>query len=146
MLAQLNTCGKSIQFFPSAAARLQGKTPICSEPYCSGGNDTLVFCQANCLPQAATKEHSFRCLCCILGSLLQVGTSIAAAVLPCIAYYITRAPSHFSLKFAVSMALLFAASLTVFRTFLLERKHQVEALHASAEFCSKTSILCQLCC
>lgn len=59
--------------------------------------------------------------------LLQAGVALIISVLPCVAFYLTKAPSHPSLKFALSVALLFAASLTVCRTFLLERKYQVRA-------------------
>ena len=59
--------------------------------------------------------------------LLQAGVAAIISVLPCAALYFAKAPNHFSLKFAISVALLFAASLTVCRTFLLERKHQVSA-------------------
>jgi len=60
-----------------------------------------------------------------IGSLLQVGLAITLSVLSCTAYYLAKAPNHVSLRFALSVALLFAASLTICRTFLLERKHQV---------------------
>lgn len=59
--------------------------------------------------------------------LLQAGVAVVISVLPCVAFYLAKAPNHFSFKFAISVALLFAASLTVCRTFLLERKQQVSA-------------------
>lgn len=59
--------------------------------------------------------------------LLQTGVAVVISVLPCVALYLAKAPNHFNFKFATSVALLFAASLTVCRTFLLERKHQVSA-------------------
>ena len=60
--------------------------------------------------------------------LLQTGVSITASVLCCTAYYLAKAPTQLSLRFALSVTLLFAATLTVCRTFLLEKKHQVEIL------------------
>ena len=59
--------------------------------------------------------------------LLQAGVALIISALPCVAFYLAKAPNHPSLKFALSVALLFAASLTVCRTFLLERKYQVRA-------------------
>ena len=56
---------------------------------------------------------------------LQAGCSLAASALCCAAFYLAKAPPDLSLKFALLIALLFAATLTVCRTFLLERKHQV---------------------
>lgn len=55
---------------------------------------------------------------------LEAGIAIAFSLLSCTAYYLVKAPNHLSLRFALSAALLFAASLTVCRTFLLERKQQ----------------------
>lgn len=59
--------------------------------------------------------------------LVQTGVAVVISVLPCVAFYLAKTPNHFSFKVATSVALLFAASLTVCRTFLLERKHQVSA-------------------
>ena len=76
--------------------------------------------------------------------LLQAGVAVAISVLPCVAFYLAKSPNHFSLKFAISVALLFAASLTVCRTFLLERKHQVGAgcaLHPPAWSCQPSACL-----
>ena len=64
--------------------------------------------------------------------LLQTGVSLAVSVLSCTAYYLAKAPNHLSFRFALSVALLFAASLTVCRTLLLERKHQVSLHLANA--------------
>ena len=58
--------------------------------------------------------------------LLQASIAVATSALLCAAFYLVKAPNHLSLKFALSVALLFSASLTVCRTFLLERKHQVK--------------------
>lgn len=70
----------------------------------------------------------YTCFCVLSLMLLQTGVSLTVSVLSCTVYYLAKAPTHFSLRFALSVALLFAASLTVCRTLLLERKHQV-SLH-----------------
>ena len=80
--------------------------------------------------------------------LLQAGVAVTISVVPCVAFYLAKAPNHFSLKFAISVALLFAASLTVCRTFLLERKHQVNAGCARcppAYFCQPSACLQPMC-
>lgn len=71
--------------------------------------------------------------------LLQTGVSITASVLCCTAYYLAKAPTQLSLRFALSVALLFAATLTVCRTFLLEKKHQVEILLHKHCTCSSSA-------
>lgn len=74
----------------------------------------------------------FICIFVLSLVLLQTGVSLALSVLSCTAYYLAKAPKHLSLRFALSVALLFAASLTVCRTLLLERKHQVSLHLANA--------------
>ena len=72
------------------------------------------------------------CISVLSLMLLQTGVSLTISVLSCTAYYLAKAPNHLSLRFALSVALLFAASLTVCRTLLLERKHQVSLHLANA--------------
>ncbi len=74
-------------------------------------------------------------------SLLQTGISLTISVLSCTAYYLAKAPNHLSFRFALSVALLFAASLTVCRTLLLERKHQV-SLHLAMPASTDALVSC----
>ena len=74
----------------------------------------------------------FTCFSVLSLMLLQTGVSLTISVLSCTAYYLAKAPNHLSFRFALSVALLFAASLTVCRTLLLERKHQVSLQLANA--------------
>ena len=103
--------------------RTQSSLSICSYSYATGGQTAvhpLVHKGSGCLlyrPQT---------LPYLVFWLLQAGIAIAFSVLSCTAYYLVKAPNHLSLRFALSAALLFAASLTVCRTFLLERKQQVK--------------------
>jgi hypothetical protein len=73
--------------------------------------------------------------------LLQTGISLTISVLSCTAYYLAKAPNHLSFRFALSVALLFAASLTVCRTLLLERKHQV-SLHLAMPASTDALVSC----
>ncbi|KAL0041381.1 hypothetical protein WJX79_001388 [Trebouxia sp. C0005] len=74
---------------------------------------------------------------------LETGVSLTVSVLSCTVYYLAKAPTHFSLRFALSVALLFAASLTVCRTLLLERKHQ-DRLMAEQELKDHDSVFTEL--
>ena len=80
------------------------------------------------------------CISVLSLMLLQTGVSLTISVLSCTAYYLAKAPNHLSLRFALSVALLFAASLTVCRTLLLERKHQVSLHLANASKCHHTCL------
>lgn len=74
---------------------------------------------------------------------VETGVSLAVSVLSCTAYYLAKAPNHLSFRFALSVALLFAASLTVCRTLLLERKHQ-DRLMAEQELKDHDSVFREL--
>ncbi|KAL0049992.1 hypothetical protein WJX82_002227 [Trebouxia sp. C0006] len=76
-------------------------------------------------------------------TVLETGVSLTISVLSCTAYYLAKAPNHLSLRFALSVAVLFAASLTVCRTLLLERKHQ-DRLMAEQELKDHDSVFREL--
>ncbi|DBA94868.1 TPA: hypothetical protein ACH3X1_002404 [Trebouxia sp. C0004] len=73
----------------------------------------------------------------------ETGVSLTISVLSCTAYYLVKAPNHLSFRFALSVALLFAASLTVCKTLLLERKHQ-DRLMAEQELKDHDSVFREL--
>ena len=66
--------------------------------------------------------------------LLQAVVSLLVSASACAVYYVLTAPAQISLRYGLSQTLLFAATLTVCRSWLLERQHQV---HCQIYACQK---------
>ena len=61
--------------------------------------------------------------------------SLLVSASACAVYYVLTAPAQTSLRYGLSQTLLFAATLTVCRSWLLERQHQVHCqIYARQKF------------
>lgn len=104
----------------------------------------VVNSKAAAVSQPQTRDNSSRLKYSASLTAVEAGVAVTISVLPCVAFYIAKAPNHFNMKFAISVALLFAASLTVCRTFLLEKKHQ-DRLMAEQELKDHDSMFRDVC-